>query len=97
MNEFLLPRIGSFAGLLASLEMDQISLSLDRLPPDSDIEAAHDGDGQVEGHHGAQDGHDLIGLHKLDITLFLLHFPLSLNVLPGIDRYDPHDTGQPPG
>ena len=79
--------------------MDQISLSLDSLPPDPDVEAAHDGDRQVEGHHGAQDGHDLVGLYKLDIALFILEIPLPLNtnVLPGVYWYNPHDAGQSPG
>ena len=32
-------------------------------------EAYHDGDGEVEGHHGAQDGHHVVRLHELDIAL----------------------------
>ena len=63
------PGIGSPAGLFPCLEVDQISLSLDCLPPDPDVEAAHDGDGEVEGHHGAQDGHHVVRLHELDIAL----------------------------
>ena len=74
--------------------MDQIPLPLDSLPPDPDVEADHDGDGQEEGEHRAQDGHDLVGLHELDVALLLL--PLPLDVLPGIDGYHPHNTGQAP-
>ena len=77
--------------------MNQVSLSLDRLPPDPDIETAHDGDGQVEGHDRAQDGQHPVGLHELDVALLLLDLPLALNVLPGVDGDDPHDAAQPPG
>ena len=49
--------------------MYEVSLPLDSLPPDPDVEADHDGDGEVEGHHGAQDGHHVVRLHELDIAL----------------------------
>ena len=60
-------------------------------------EPYHDGDGEVEGHHGAQDGHHVVRLHELDIALVFGNLPLALNVLPGVDGYDPHHTRQAPG
>ena len=93
----MLPWVRSLADLLASLEVDQVSLSLHCLPPHPHIQAAHDGDGQVEGHHRAQHGHGPIGLDELNIALLLPHLPLPLDVLPGVDWYHPHDAAQSPG
>ena len=75
--------------------MDQVSLPLDGLPPDPDVEAAHDGDGEVEGHHGTQDGHHPVCLHELDVALAVRDAG-SLNVLPHVYGDDPHDAGQAP-
>ena len=49
-------------------------------------EPYHDGDGEVEGHHGAQDGHHVVRLHELDIALVFgnltgdknIHGPLKI-------------------
>ena len=91
------PGIGSPAGLFPCLEVDQISLSLDCLPPHPDVEAAHDGHREVEGQHGAQQGHHPAGLHELDVAILLVEVTLVLNVGPGVDGSDPHYTGQGPG
>ena len=77
--------------------MDEIPLSLDCLPPDPDVEAAHDGDREVEGQHGAQQGHHPAGLHELDVATLLVEVTLTLNVRPGVDGGDPHYTGEGPG
>ena len=79
--------------------MDEISLSLDCLPPHPDVEAAHDGDREVEGQHGHGDGHHSARLDELDVALGirLVEVTLTINVGPGVDGSDPHYTGESPG
>ena len=40
----------------------------------------HDGDGEVEGHHGAQDGHHVVRLHELDIALVFGNLKSNKNI-----------------
>ena len=40
----------------------------------------HDGDGEVEGHHGAQDGHHVVRLHELDIALVFRNLTGDKNI-----------------
>ena len=40
----------------------------------------HDGDGEVEGHHGAQDGHHVVRLHELDIALVFGNLKSNENI-----------------
>ena len=40
----------------------------------------HDGDGEVEGHHGAQDGHHVVRLHELDIALVFGNLTSNKNI-----------------
>ena len=91
------PGIGSPAGLFPRLEVDQISLSLDCLPPDPHVEAAHHGDREVEGQHRTQQGHHPVGLQELDGATILVVVTLALYVRPGVYRRDPHDAGEGPG
>ena len=77
--------------------MDQVSLPLHRLPPDPHVEAAHQGDREVEGQHRTEEGHHLVGLQELNVAVLLVVVALALNVGPGVYWRDPHYTGESPG
>ena len=47
------------------LEVDELPLPLDRLPPDADVEADHDGDGHEEGDHDRHDRHHSVPGNEL--------------------------------
>ena len=68
------PSVSTICPLLASCEMPVSKISSQRESRAESIDVQiegpyHDGDGEVEGHHGAQDGHHVVRLHELDIAL----------------------------
>ena len=59
------------------LEVDELPLALDGLPPDADVEADHDGDGHEEGDHDRHDRHHSVAGNELqNYKCFKLSFLL---------------------
>ncbi len=75
--------------------MHQLLLPLDGLPPDADVQAAHDGHGREEGDDDGDDGHPL-AVDKLDVALVGLDGAPTLQVGPGDDPGRPHHGGDAP-
>ena len=48
------------------LEVDELPLALDGLPPDADVEADHDGDRHEEGDHDRHDRHHSVPRNELE-------------------------------
>ena len=56
-----------------------------------DIKTGHDWDWNVEGHHTAEDWHELVCFDELDEAHALVQIGLALNVGPGVDGGHPDD------
>lgn len=83
---FVLPRVRPLARrLLSRLQVDELLLALDRLPPHAHVQPDHDGDGHEEGNHHGHDGHVLVGVDELDVAVVVGHRALALDVRPGHD------------
>ena len=52
---------------ISDLQVDELPLALDRLPPDADIEADHDWDRDEEGDHDGHDGHHRVSGDELKV------------------------------
>ena len=79
------PRIGPLAAVfLAGLEVGQVLLPLHRLLPDPVVEAAHDGDRDVEGRDGRPEGDVVVGLDELDVAGLLGNCSLPFDVGPRV-------------
>ena len=50
---------------ISDLQVDELPLALDRLPPDADVEADHDGDRHEEGDHDRHDRHHSVPGNEL--------------------------------
>jgi hypothetical protein len=57
------------------LQMDELTLPLDRLVPDAHVESDHDGDGQPEGHDDRHDRHVLVRVDELQKNAFRSEWP----------------------
>ena len=58
------------------------------------IKTGHDWHWNVEGHHTAQDWHELVSFDELDEAHPFVQIRFALNVRPGVDGGDPDDLAK---